>query len=152
MTPNRDKMVRDNRKLSIQLELLANKAMAQTGLSAVQGDVLLYILRQETEGTSLTAIHRDLGYSMTTLSTMLKRLREKGYVCVEPWEGDDRRKRLFPTDKGRAVRTVLARSIRQAQDQLYAGLSREELALFGRMQETMLANLAPPETQTHKEA
>ena len=75
------RMARKNRQISIQLELLANRALAQTGITAVQADVLLFILNHAEEGTSLTDIHQAFGYSMAAISSLLKRLREKA-MCV----------------------------------------------------------------------
>lgn len=81
MKLDRDAMVRDNRQISIRMEIWANRAVAQQGLTAVQANMLLYILRHSDQGTSLTAIHQEFGYSMAALSGLLKRLREKG-ICA----------------------------------------------------------------------
>ena len=77
METDRSAMVRDNRQISIQLELLANRVMAQKGLTTIQAHMLLYILAHSAQGTSLTDIHREFGYSMAPLSGLVKRLREK---------------------------------------------------------------------------
>lgn len=92
-------MTRDNRLISIQLEQCANRALAQEGLTSVQAQILLHILRHSEKGTSLTAIHRESGYSMAAISSLIKRLREKGYVRVEPLAGYDRRKLLSEQTK-----------------------------------------------------
>ena len=139
---DRSAMVRDNRQISIQLELLANRVMAQKGLTTIQAHMLLYILAHSAQGTSLTDIHREFGYSMAALSGLVKRLREKGYVRVEPCVRDDRRKLLFGTRKGEEVRDFLDRTILRAQDQLYREFSAQELAELDRLQKKMLHNLS----------
>ena len=139
---DRSAMVRDNRQISIQLELLANRVMAQKGLTTIQAHMLLYILAHSAQGTSLTDIHREFGYSMAALSGLVKRLREKGYVRVEPCVQDDRRKLLFGTRKGEEVRDFLDRTILRAQDQLYREFSAQELAELDRLQKKMLRNLS----------
>ena len=139
---DRSAMVRDNRQISIQLELLANRVMAQKGLTTIQAHMLLYILAHSAQGTSLTDIHREFGYSMAALSGLVKRLREKGYVRVEPCAQDDRRKLLFGTRKGEEVRDFLDRTILRAQDQLYREFSAQELAELDRLQKKMLHNLS----------
>ena len=98
MELDRDTLARDNRQISIQMERRVNEALAQRGLTAVQAHMLLHILRRPEEGTSLTELHREFGYSMASLSGLIKRLREKGYVRVERCAGDDRRMLLFPTE------------------------------------------------------
>ena len=142
METDRGAMVRDNRQISIQLELLANRVMAQKGLTTIQAHMLLYILAHSAQGTSLTDIHREFGYSMAALSGLVKRLREKGYVRVEPCVQDDRRKLLFGTRKGEEVRDFLDRTILRAQDQLYREFSAQELAELDRLQKKMLHNLS----------
>ena len=142
METDRSAMVRDNRQISIQLELLANRVMAQKGLTTIQAHMLLYILAHSAQGTSLTDIHREFGYSMAALSGLVKRLREKGYVRVEPCVQDDRRKLLFGTRKGEEVRDFLDRTILRAQDQLYREFSAQELAELDRLQKKMLRNLS----------
>ena len=142
METDRSAMVRDNRQISIQLELLANRVMAQKGLTTIQAHMLLYILAHSAQGTSLTDIHREFGYSMAALSGLVKRLREKGYVRVEPCVQYDRRKLLFGTRKGEEVRDFLDRTILRAQDQLYREFSAQELAELDRLQKKMLHNLS----------
>ena len=142
METDRSAMVRDNRQISIQLELLANRVMAQKGLTTIQAHMLLYILAHSAQGTSLTDIHREFGYSMAALSGLVKRLREKDYVRAEPCARDDRKKLLFGTEKGARVRAFLDGAILQAQDRLYGGFSQEELAALDRLQKKMLRNLS----------
>ena len=142
MEIDRSELVRDNRQISFQLEHAASRALAQKGLTGIQGHMLLYILAHSEGGTSLTDIHRDMGYSMAALSGIVKRLREKDYVRVEPCAQDDRRKLLFGTGKGEEVREFLDRAIAQAQDRIYEGFSPEELAALDRMQKRMLWNLS----------
>ena len=100
MEVNRSVLIQENRQINIQLEQSGNRAMAQKGLTAIQAHILLYILDHSDRGISLTDIHREFGYSMAALSGLVKRLREKGYVRVEPCAQDDRRKLLFGTGKG----------------------------------------------------
>ena len=142
MEVDRSVMIQENRQINIQLELLGNRAMAQKGLTAIQAHVLLYILAHSERGVSLTDIHQEFGYSMAAMSGLVKRLREKDYVRVEPCARDDRRKILFGTDKGKEAREFLDHAICEAQDQLYAGFTPEELATLGRLQKKMLRNLS----------
>ena len=136
------RILRANRWICIQMEQYVNHCLAPAGLTAIQAYILLYILRQSDQGTSLTAIHREFGYSMATLSGMLKRLRSKGYVRAEPCGEDDRRKLLFGTEKGRQMQPLLDRQILHAQGQLCRHLSQEDLAALSRLQGKMLDNLA----------
>ena len=142
MESDRTVMMQENRQIHIQIEQMGNRAMAQKGLTATQAQVLLYILNHAEQGVSLTDIHREFRYSMAALSELVKRLREKNYVRVEPCARDDRRKLLLGTEKGKEVRAFLNRAISETQDQLYSGFSQEELAALDCLQKKMLRNLS----------
>ena len=145
-------MIRDNRQISIQLEQVARRAIAQKGVTGIQAHLLLYILAHTAEGTSLTEIHREFGYSMAAMSAVVKRLREKGYVRSEPCARDDRRKLLFATDKGEEVREFLDNALLRARERLYRDFSREELTALDCLQKKMLRNLAALAQSDCKEA
>ena len=142
MEIDRSELIRDNRQINIQMERAANQIIAREGLTGIQAHLLLYILAHSERGISLTDIHREFGYSMAALSSLVKRLREKDYVRVEPCAQDDRRKLLFGTGKGEEVRDFLDRTILQAQDRLYSGFSPADLAALDRLQKKMLENLS----------
>ena len=142
MESDRTVMMQENRQIHIQIEQMGNRAMAQKGLTAIQAQVLLYILNHAEQGVSLTDIHREFRYSMAARSELVKRLREKNYVRVERCARDDRRKLLLGTEKGKEVRAFLDRAISETQDQLYSGFSQEELAALDCLQKKMLRNLS----------
>ena len=148
---DRAQLARDCRQVCVQMELQANRCMAQAGLTAIQAFVLHYILLHSENGTSLTEIRKDFCCSMATLSCMVKRLREKGYVRAESCAGDDRRKLLFATEKGRRIQADLEEALRAAQEQVFGCFSPEELATMDHLQRKMLRNLASLTDHTHKE-
>ena len=80
-TFDQERILRDNRRISIQMEQLVNSALAPWGMTAAQTQILLYVLRHSQEGTTLTQIHREFGYSMASLSGIIKRLKEKGFAA-----------------------------------------------------------------------
>ena len=121
-------LYRDSRWICIQVEQQLNRCLAPKGITAVQANILLYILRQSGRGVSLTDIHRTFGYSMATLSSMAKRLREKGYIRAERCQGDERCHLLFGTEKGLRLRKELEEAVSDAEGQLFCGFSPEELA------------------------
>lgn len=139
---DREQILRDNRRISIQMERWANASLAHQELTAAQAQILMYILNRSGQGTSLTAIHREFGGSMAALSSLVKRLKEKGYVRVEHCAGDDRRKLLFATDRAQQLREPLLRTTGQIRRQLYDCFSPEELATLDRLQKKLLHNLS----------
>lgn len=101
-----NRLVHDNRLISIKMEQLANSALAKSELTAVQAHILQYILGRSESGTTLTAIHREFDCSMGSLSCILKRLREKGYIRMEGCKSDDRQRTHFCNRKRRRVQRV----------------------------------------------
>lgn len=145
-TPAKERILRDNRRISIQVEQWVNSTMALWGLTAAQVQVLLYVLGHSDRGTSLTQIHREYGYSMAALSCIVKRLREKGYIQVEHWAGDERRKLLFATQTAKELQYRLDHSIQQLHRQLYRDFTPQELCDLDRLQRKLLNSLS---TLTH---
>lgn len=145
------RLLRENRWICIQIEQYGNHCLAHTGLTSAQAYILLYILRRSDRGTSLTDIHREFGYSMGTLSGMLKRLRAKGYIRSAPCDGDDRRKLLFGTEEGRRMGPHLEEAMARMQAQLCSRLTQEELDTLSRLQGKMLDSLLTLREQREKE-
>lgn len=146
MAMDRSKLTLASRQINIQMDQLANQSLAATGLTGGQAHALLYILRHSEAGASVTGLHQASGYSKATISHLIKRLREKGYVRVEFCQEDNRRRLLFSTEKGRQVQCILEESIRGAEEQLYRGFSDQELSVLDNLQKRMLQNLSQYQT------
>lgn len=144
-------MVRDNRYISIQLAARGDRALSDQGLTGVQATVLLHILENSAGETSLTELHREMGYSMAAASGLVKRLREKGYIRVESCPADERRKLLRVTDKGERVRDSMDAMLKSLPDLLFRGFSEEEIETFSRLQKKMLKNLSSTERESNLE-
>lgn len=151
MKADRKKLALENRRVSILMELLTDKVVAQKGLSATQAYMLLFILHNSGNGTSLTEMHRAFGFSMATLSNLLKRLRNSGYVRVEPCTEDNRRKLLFGTEKGMQLEQFLACAICNTCDQVYQGFTESELLELDYLQKKMIRNLSVPKQRHVKD-
>ena len=139
------KLILETRRIGILLELRTNQAVAQQGLSGPQAHMLRILLRQKEQGTSLTAIHRAYGYAMPTLSGVLKGLCRGGFVRVEPCPQDQRRKLLFPTEKGTQLEQALDGALDQTWDRAFQDFTPEELQLLGQLQGKLLRNLSGSE-------
>lgn len=135
-------MVTDSRLIGMQISARGSKALSKEGLTAIQARVLLYILARSKRGTSLTEIHRETGYSMAATSGLIKRLREKDYVRVEACKLDERRKLLFPTEKGERVRESINTAMSSMPKVLYNGFTDDELVMLNQLQKKILKNLS----------
>ena len=138
---DRGRLSQTCRQICVQTERLVNRVLDRAEITAVQAYILRYILIRNQRGTSLTEIHRAFGCSMATLSSVVKRLREKGYVRAECCAGDDRCKLLFATEKGQQVHADLDSAVRAAEQRIYGCFSTEELLTLDRLQRTLLNHL-----------
>ena len=129
------------RQICVQTERLVNRALDQEEVTAVQAHVLRFIRDRSQRGTSLTEIHKAFGCSMATLSSVVKRLKEKGYVRAECCAGDDRCKLLFATEKGQRVHQELDGAVRAAERRIYSCFSPDELSTLDQLQRKLLKHL-----------
>lgn len=107
MTLNRRRLIQDGRQIGIALDQLANRSLAQADITGVQALTLLYILQNSREGVSVTSLHLASGHSKATVSRLVKRLWEKGYVSLEPSRKDGRQRLLYGTQEGRRLQGFL---------------------------------------------
>ena len=139
------------RQICVQTERLVNRALDQEEVTVGQAHVLRFIRDRSQRGTSLTEIHKAFGCSMATLSSLVKRLREKGYVRTEPCQADDRCKLLFSTRKSLEMQEFLQACAGRSEDVLYRDFSPEERASLDRLQQKMLCNLSAFSSHTPME-
>ena len=142
MKTDRRTLALENRRISIRTELLTDQLVSQAGLTAAQAHMLFFILSHSANGTSLTDIHREFGFSKATLCRILKQLRQSGYVRTEPCADDERRKLLFGTEKSARMEHFLDQAVCQAWDQVYKDFSETELQELDRLQKKMMRNLS----------
>lgn len=144
MEVDRRSLATQNRQISIRMEQFTDRMVERTGLSTAQAHLLMRILSFGPEGTTLTELHRQCGYSMAALSNILKRLRKGGYVRAETTEADNRCKRLFATEKAEQVRAALDRALKSSCEAAFEGFTQGELCQLEAMQKRLLQNLASP--------
>lgn len=151
MTPGRRRLILDGRQIGIGLDQLANSFLSRADITGVQALTLLYILQNAEKGVSVTSLHLASGHSKATVSRLVKRLWEKGYISLEPSPEDGRQRRLLGTEEGRQLRQFLEQSIARSEEQLYRGFSAAELRELERLQRKMLENLYTSPESVQKE-
>ncbi len=151
MTLDRGRLIQDGRQIGIGLDQLANSILAGADITAVQALTLLYILQNAEEGVSMTSLHLASGHSKATVSRLVKRLWEKGYVSLEPSREDRIQRLLYGTREGRQLRAFLEQSISRSEERLYRGFSAGELEEMDRLQKKMLRNLSTAPKSIQKE-
>lgn len=87
------------KKLSLNMTAQLELNLKNQSITGVQVYFLVYILRHHPNGTYLTELCREIGVSKPTLSALIKKLREKGYLDFEEDPDDVRKKKVLPAEK-----------------------------------------------------
>ena len=101
---------------------------------------LLYALNQQ-DGRSNAELAHLLRVTSPTVSNMVKRMQQAGFVEKRRDEKDERVTRVYLTDKGREVTVKMANVIIQINATIGAGLSPEEKALLMPLLKKMTTNI-----------
>ncbi|MCK9197018.1 MAG: MarR family transcriptional regulator [Syntrophales bacterium] len=101
------------------------------GLTPVQGLVLTAV--SEEEGSSAGEIGKLLVLDQATLSGILERLAEAGWIIKEIAEEDKRYLRIYLTPRARELTGAIIRERDEANEEIMGGLRIEERLLLKRM-------------------
>lgn len=134
-------LLHTTRQLNIRLEMYLNQAISGQGLTAAQAQLLLYILRSGENGVCATEIHHALRISKPSVSALVKKLKEKGYVTTQASLSDDRQKIIVATDSGKKMTQSIRKTMTGLQKRICTGLEKQELAELQYLQEKMLLNV-----------
>jgi DNA-binding MarR family transcriptional regulator len=101
------------------------------GLTPVQ--LLILELLEEEEGLSAGDIVEKLTLDRATLSGVLDRMAQNGWITKNSDDKDRRFIRVYLTDKSREIKPLLVQEREQANEEALADLSLEEKVLLKRL-------------------
>lgn len=126
-------------------------ALAKMDLTAAQGHVLGFITHRKTPPCARD-IEEAFQLSHPTVSGILSRLEQKGFIETRPDELDRRCKRLYILQKGLEVDETMHQTIRLTEEQLVQGFTDEEKEQFTLLLQRAIDNLGGhPCKRKHKE-
>lgn len=129
------------KKLSLDLDIQLERSMREKNMSGVQVYFMVYILRHHPRGTYITEMCREIGVSKATLSVLVKKLREKGYLCFQETPGDVRKKRIVPTEKLIAEGNDFLQSAERMEHDICSALDGQEQRQFWHLEQKILVQL-----------
>ena len=133
--------------MTAQLELnLKNKDM-----TGVQVYFLVYILRHHPQGTYLTELCREIGVSKPTLSALIKKMREKGYLYFLADPDDVRKKKVLPTAKLIAEGDKFMEKADQMESEICSALDRKEQTQLWDLEQKLINQLARMEHEENNQ-
>ena len=135
------------KKINIDMELRLEKALGKEDMSGTQAYFLVYILRHHPGGTYITELCHEIGVSKATLSTLAKKLREKGYLCFEENPKDVRKKKLVPTEKLTVQEEEFLSRAQQVEEKICQVLDLKERQQLWELEHKILIGLSEKENR-----
>ena len=119
-----------------------NAALEQMDLTAAQGRILSY-LAHCTEPVCPKDVEKRFRLSHPTVSGILSRLEQKGFVALLSDENDRRCKRIRILPKGEECHQKIHEAIAQNEEQLVRHFSESEQEQFRQLLSRAIANMGP---------
>lgn len=130
------------RKIGLDLTAQIELCFKSENMSGVQAYFMVYILRHHPEGTYLTELSHEIGVSKSTLSALIKKLREKGYLYFQENPCDVRKKKVLPTEKLKTEGNAFLQKAEKMETEICSVLSRQEKTQLWELEQKLLAQLS----------
>ena len=122
-----------------------NERLKTIGITSSQCAVLDYLFHTSREEVSQRDVERHLNLKNPTVTGLLKRLDEKGYILCVPNANDKRKKNIYLTEKAYDIQRRMENDRRKLDKELTRGMTKREIAALRKNLEKLLYNIADPE-------
>ncbi|RJF86316.1 MarR family transcriptional regulator [Oleomonas cavernae] len=119
--------------------LLFDRELAPLGITRSQWWVLAFVARHD--GLPQTQLAHELDLGKVSLGAIIDRLEASGFVARLPDSDDRRLKRIFLTEKARALLDDIIPVSQLFNERILAGIPREDLEQAARTLSRMKVNL-----------
>ena len=89
-------------------------------------------------------IEKALSLKNPTVTGILKRLDEKGFILAVPSNQDKRCKNIYPTEKAYDIQKKMDNYRKKIDRRLMIGMSKKEIAALEKMLDRVLYNISDP--------
>lgn len=121
-----------------------NNLLKTVGITASQCAVLDYLFRSDEEVVNQRDIEKGLSLKNPTVTGLLKRLDEKGFILSVPSERDKRCKNIYLTEKAYDIQRRMDADRKKIDKRFTLGMNKKEKAALEKMLERVLYNIAEP--------
>ncbi|HHW40446.1 MAG TPA: MarR family transcriptional regulator [Syntrophomonadaceae bacterium] len=109
-------------------------------INPAQGRILFFLWQKD--GVSIQELSKRTALEKSTLTCMLDRLEDAGFIRRVPCKVDRRKVLIHVTGKDEKMRPVYERVIRETNDILYQGFTEQEIQEFENYLNRVLKNLS----------
>ena len=121
-----------------------NNRLKKLGITASQCAVLDYLFNTSEEEITQKDIEKALNLKNPTVTGLLKRLDEKGFVLVVPSNKDKRCQNVFLTEKAYDIQRRMELDRKKIDKMLTLGMNKKEVAALEKMLKRVLYNVEEP--------
>ena len=126
-------------------------ALESMDLTASQGHIMAYLAHQKTPPCPRD-IESEFQLSHPTVSGLLSRMEQKGFIELRPDPDDRRCKRIYILPKGEQCHELMHQTIRANEKRIVEGFTPEEQELFGTLLQRAITNMGgTPSRRKNKE-
>ena len=119
-----------------------NGKLKTIGITASQCAVLDYLFHTNKEEVNQRDVERHLSLKNPTVTGLLKRLDEKGFILCVPNAADKRRKNIYLTEKAYDIQRRMEADRRRIDKNLTLGMTRREVQALQKMLNRVLYNVS----------
>lgn len=121
-----------------------NKMLKSIGITSSQCEVLDYLFHTSEEEVTQRDIEKHLSLKNPTVTGLLHRLEEKGFVFVVPSNKDKRCKNIYLTEKAYDIQRKMEASRKKSDKLLTLGMTAKEVQALEKALEKVLYNISEP--------
>ena len=126
-------------------------ALETMELTAAQGHIMGYLAHQK-QPPCPRDVEKEFHLSHPTVSGLLSRLEQKGFIELRTDPDDRRCKRIYILPKGKECHDLMHQTILSNEQRIVDGFSPEEQELFGALLQRAIQNMGgSPCHRKHKE-
>lgn len=122
--------------------LRINHLLKQYGLTTQQALILQYLSLHHMEHINQKKLELYLGISNPSVTSLMKTMVNKHLIRRLPDRSDARSYLLCLTEKGLALQECITQTFLQVSQELYAGLTTEEIQQFTTLLDKITCNLS----------
>ncbi len=119
-----------------------NNKIAEINLTTAQCDVLGFLRAKEGQEVNPIDLEKNLNLTRPTVTGLLKRLEEKGFIRLEASCRDHRYKQILLTEKADRHHQEMLSNLREVEEQLYKDISEEEKEVLISILNKILRNMS----------
>lgn len=121
-----------------------NNRLRRLGVTSSQCAVLDYLFNSRKEEVNQKDIEKALCLKNPTVTGLLKRLDEKGFILVVPSNKDRRCKNVYLTEKAYDIQRRMEADRKKIDRSLTLGMTRKEKESLIKLLEKVLYNVSEP--------